>query len=194
MSWLETERLALRRFTADDLDCFAALYADAVVARFLGGVKTRAEAADLFQRRIIDYYEAHPGLGTWMTTDRITGEPLGFHVLNYIAGETIIQVGFGLLQSAWGRGVATEGAFALLEYGFAELGFDRIAGMASHANVASLRVLEKIGLERHGERAFTHPMYAAAGPLAWFERDASAWLADHGGVRRSTRHTPKSPP
>lgn len=183
MSWLETERLALRRFTRDDLDWFAALYDDPDVARFLGGVKTRAQAETLFQERVLDYYDKHPGLGVWMTTDRTSGEPLGFHVLNYIAGETIIQVGFGLLKPAWGRGFATEGAFAMLQYGFAGLGFNRIAGMASHANVASLRVLEKIGLARRGDRTFPDPLYSEAGPLAWFERDAPEWLAEHGRAR-----------
>ena len=42
---------------------------------------------------------------------------------------------------------------------------------------ASQRVLEKIGLERRGERAFPHPAYVAEGPMAWFEREKEAWLA-----------------
>jgi hypothetical protein len=50
--------------------------------------------------------------------------------------------------------------------------------MANLDNVASQNVLRKIGLERRGERAFPHPAYAAEGPLAWFEREADAWLAD----------------
>jgi RimJ/RimL family protein N-acetyltransferase len=49
--------------------------------------------------------------------------------------------------------------------------------MTSLGNIASQRVLEKIGLERRGERAFAHPAYAAEGPMAWFEREAEAWLA-----------------
>jgi hypothetical protein len=35
-----------------------------------------------------------------------------------------------------------------------------------------------LALERKGERAFPHPDYAAEGPLAWFERDAAAWIAE----------------
>jgi [ribosomal protein S5]-alanine N-acetyltransferase len=68
-------------------------------------------------------------------------------------------------------------ATALLRYGFVDLKLPRIAGMASLQNQASQRVLLKIGLERIGERAFPHPDYAAAGPMAWFERDAADWLA-----------------
>jgi RimJ/RimL family protein N-acetyltransferase len=186
MPWLTTDRLAIRRFTPDDLDWFASFYADPTVARFLGGVRTRADAERLFQERILDYYEAYPGFGTWMTTDLESGEPLGFHVLNYIAGETIVQVGYGLLSSAWGRGMATEGALAMLQFGFREHGLRQIAGMTSLDNRASLRVLEKSGLERRGERAFPHPMYAKAGSMAWFEREAEAWLAEFGGVERYT--------
>jgi hypothetical protein len=51
--------------------------------------------------------------------------------------------------------------------------------MANLGNIASQRVLEKIGLERRGERAFSHPAYAAEGPMAWFERDAESWRTAH---------------
>ena len=133
--------------------------------------------------RILEYYEAHPGLGLWITVDRSTGSPLGFHLLNHIQGETeFIQVGFVLTKPAWGRGIATEMASALLRYGFVDLRLPRIVAMASLGNHASQHVLEKIGLRRHGERAFPHPAYAAEGPMAWFERDA----ADGVGIGSTT--------
>lgn len=176
--WLTTERLALRRMTEDDLDWLADLYNDADVTQFLGGLKTRDQVADMMRTRIIEYYDAHPGLGAWMTIERATGEQVGFHLLNNIQGETIIQVGYGLVKSAWGRGFATEMASAVLRHGFADLGLPRIAGIANLPNVASQRVLEKIGLERDGERAFTHPAYASSGPMAWFERERDHWLAE----------------
>lgn len=68
---------------------------------------------------------------------------------------------------------------ALLRYGFVELQLPRIVGITDLPNVDSQRVLLKAGLHRNGERSFTHPAYAAQGPLAWFERDAPSWLADH---------------
>ena len=63
----------------------------------------------------------------------------------------------------------------MLRHGFVTLGLPRIAGMASLGNVASQHVLEKIGLERRGERAFPHPAYAAEGPMAWFEGEREEW-------------------
>jgi RimJ/RimL family protein N-acetyltransferase len=66
-------------------------------------------------------------------------------------------------------------AAAVLRYGFVDLNLPRIAGMANLQNHASQNVLRKIGLERRGERAFRHPDYAAAGPMAWFEREREQW-------------------
>jgi RimJ/RimL family protein N-acetyltransferase len=68
-------------------------------------------------------------------------------------------------------------ATALLRYGFESLGLDRIQAITDLPNAASQRVLLKAGLHRNGERTFAHPRYAGA-TYAWFERDASDWLAD----------------
>lgn len=181
--WLETERLALRHFTAGDLDWLADLYADPDVTRYLGGTRTRAQIEDMLRTRILEYYDAHPGLGIWTTIERATGDVVGFHLLNHIQGESIVQVGFSLAKPAWGRGYATEMAAALVRYGFVDLEIHRITGIASLGNVASQRVLEKIGLRRRGERAFSHPAYAAEGPMAWFERDADEWRAERDQPR-----------
>jgi len=133
--WLTTDRLGLRRFTSADFDWLVGLYSDPDVMRYLGGVKNRTQADEVFQARILGYYDQHPGLGVWMTIERATGTPVGFHLLNHIRGEQIVQVGFTLLT--------------------------------------------KIGLIRNGERAFPHPDYASAGAMAWFERDAPAWIEEH---------------
>lgn len=178
--WLESDRLALRRFTPDDYDWLVALYSDAEVMRYGGGTKTPEQVKSVMRERVLDYYDAHPGLGVWQTIERASGAPVGFHVLNNIQGESIIQVGYFLVKPAWGRGYATEMARALLRYGFGELRLPSIAAMAERENVASHRVLTKIGLRRNGERAFPHPAYASSGPMAWFERDAAGWLAEHG--------------
>jgi RimJ/RimL family protein N-acetyltransferase len=174
--WLETERCGFRRFTPDDRDWLRELYADPEVTRYLGGVKSAVQTDELLKTRILDYYDEHPGLGIWMTEERATGTRIGFHLLNHIQGESIIQVGYSLTKSAWGRSFATEGADAMLHHGFVTLGLPRIAGMASLGNLASHRVLEKIGLERRGERAFPHPAYAAEGPMAWFEGERKQWM------------------
>jgi ribosomal-protein-alanine N-acetyltransferase len=192
--WLTTERLALRRFTDADLDWLAELYSDPDVTRYLGGVKNRTKAEELLNSRILQYYEAHPGLGIWVTVERATGTCLGFHLLNHIRGESIIQIGFTLAKSEWGKSFGTEMAAAVLRYGFVDLKLPRIAGMASLRNHASQRVLLKIGLERRGERAFPHPDYASEGAMAWFERDAADWLAERGSDKNPIATTGSTPP
>jgi len=178
--WLTTERLRLRRFTLDDRDWLAELHSDVEVMRYLGGPKDRLQSEELLHSRILQYYQDHPGLGIWMTTERSTGTPVGFHLLNHIQGESFIQVGFALLKTAWGRGYGTEMAAAVLRYGFIDLALPHIVAIANLENRASQHVLQKIGLQRRGERAFPHPAYAAQGPMAWFERDAADWIAERG--------------
>lgn len=186
---LTTARMALRRFTRDDLRWLAALSADEEVMRYLGGVKDAAAVAEMMTNRILRYYHEHPGLGVWATIERATGRRVGLSNLNHIQGESIVQVGFVLDRSAWGRGIATELGVALVRYGFVDCALPHIAGVADRQNVASQQVLQKIGLHRNGERAFPHPAYAAAGPMAWFERNASDWLAERAAPEAQLRRT-----
>jgi RimJ/RimL family protein N-acetyltransferase len=178
--WLATERLALRRFTPADLDWLTELYSIEEVVRWVGGTKNRAEVSQLLDVRILKYYDDNPGLGNWMTIERATGTPVGFHLLNHIQGESFIQVGFVLGKPSWGKGYGTEMAAALVRYGFVDLALPQIVGITNLDNYRSQHVLQKVGLHRNGERAFPHPAYSAAGPMAWFERDAIDWLAERG--------------
>ena len=186
--WLTTERLGLRRFTADDLDWLTTLYRNENVTRHLGGRRDPADVGEMLRVRVLEYYERHPGLGIWMTVERETSTRIGFHLLNHIQGESLIQVGFVLDQPAWGRGYGTEMALPVLRYAFRDLGLARVHAMATLENLASQRILTKIGLHRNGERAFPHPAYVEAGPMAWFDRDKDEWLAERGteNVERGT--------
>ena len=175
----DSERLALRRFTPGDIDLLDALNSDVEVMRHMGGVKTREESETMLRNRILAYYDEHPGMGVWATLERSTGACIGMHLINHIQGEEFIQVGYVLFCEYWGRGYATEMSIALLRYGFAELELPRIVAITDLGNVGSQHVLLKSGLRRNGERAFTHPAYVKAGPLALFDRDAAEWLAAH---------------
>jgi [ribosomal protein S5]-alanine N-acetyltransferase len=177
---LTTARLALRRFTPADFEWLHGINGDAEVKRHMGGPATRAQTEALLRDRILGYYEQHPGLGIWVTLERATGAPIGFHLLNNIQGETELQVGYVLDRAYWGRGYATEMCAALLRYGFTQLALPRLHAITDQANVASQRVLLKAGLQRHGDRAFPHPAYAHAGAMAFFQRDAQDWLAQFG--------------
>ena len=175
---LTSRRLRLRRFTGEDFPWLAAAYADHEVARFIGGTKTVDECRALFEQRFLAYYDQHPGLGVWLTCKRDDGERIGFHLLNHIQGEPLVQVGYALLKPWWGCGYATEMCRALVHYGAASYGLRTVVAIANLDNHASHRVLLKSGLARKADRSFPHAAYAAQGALAYFERDAAEWLAE----------------
>ena len=172
---LSTARLQLRRFRLDDEGFLGALHSNPEVMRYMGGVKTVEQNRALLENRILRYYDEHPGLGVWLTSERGSGQTVGFHLLNNIQGETLIQVGYCLLPAYWGKGYATEMCRALLAYGFETLKLPRLHAITDLGNTGSQQVLLKSGLRRNGERFFPHPAYAASGPMAYFEREAADW-------------------
>ena len=181
---LGSARLLLRRFTMADLPLLTELNADPEVMRYVGGGQTPQQTRAMLESRILDYYQANPGLGVWATLLRDSGECIGFHLLNHIQGEEFIQVGYRLFPRHWGRGYATEMSVALLRYGYTQLQLPRIVAITDLHNRVSQQVLLKAGLHRHGERSFQHPAYASFGPLAWFERAAQDWLGEHKAIEQ----------
>lgn len=175
---LATARLQLRRYTAADLPALVALNADPEVMRWLGGPASADDTATMLETRILAYYAQHPGLGVWATIERASGAHIGFHLLNHVQGESLIQVGYRLHRRYWGMGYATEMSRALLRYGFEQLGLPLLMANTHLDNHASQQVLLKCGLHRRGERLYPHPAYAAFGPMAYFERHAADWLAE----------------
>ena len=177
---LETARLKLRRFTLDDEALLYRLNSSPAVMRYLGGAMSAESNRTMLQGRMLRYYDEHPGLGAWATCERGSGRCIGFHLLNHVQGETLIQVGYRLFEADWGRGYATEMSLALLRYGFVDLGLDTITANAHLDNVGSQQVLLKSGLRRQANRAFSHPAYAGFGELAHFERERDDWLTEFG--------------
>ena len=148
---LETERLVLRRITMADLDNMSRINGDAEVMRYIGdgSVWTRAQSEARI-RRILTVYQIFPGLGLWIGEEKSTRRFVGAYALIYIPNTVEVEVGYRLQKSAWGRGLATEGARALVRYGMFELGLDRVVGLTHPDNEASKQVLMKTGLQPRG--------------------------------------------
>jgi RimJ/RimL family protein N-acetyltransferase len=149
--FLATERLVLRRFTADDVDNLVELDGDPEVMRFITGGRTtsRADIQDDFLPAFLGYYDRYPGYGFWAAVERSTGDFLGwFHLRpprdGGIPDEP--ELGYRLRRSAWGKGYASEGSRALVDKAFAELGARRVFAETMAVNTASRRVMEKAGL------------------------------------------------
>jgi RimJ/RimL family protein N-acetyltransferase len=155
---LETPRLRLRGWRAEDLDAFAAINARPEVVRHLGRAPmTRAETAEQLAR-ITAHWEEH-GFGLWAAEERATGRLAGFiglsHPVFLPAVMPAVEVGWRLDPDVWGRGLATEGGAASLRYGFEVLGLERILSIIDPANEASRRVAAKLGMSV--ERRERHP-------------------------------------
>ncbi len=129
------------------------MYGDRDVMRYIGSGDVYSRTVDESEERLlrlIDHQERH-GFSLWAVTDRETGSLLGDAGLILYAHEgPEVELGFRLGKPHWGRGFATEAAAAWLEHGFRELGLDRIVAVAHHENVASQRVLEKVGMRFSG--------------------------------------------
>ncbi len=148
--FLETDRLVLRRFTADDADLIVELDADPEVRRYVQlEPTTREEAADDILPAWLGYYERYPGYGFWAAIERATGDFIGwFHLRPGLTDgrDDEPELGYRLRRASWGRGFATEGSRALIERAFTDLGARRVWAETMTVNAASRRVMEKAGL------------------------------------------------
>jgi RimJ/RimL family protein N-acetyltransferase len=162
--FLSTERLSLREFRLDDVENLYRLDRDPSVMRYIGdgSVATRASVAAALSRTA-KYYAKFPGLGVWPA--EADGAFIGWFCLKYVPATVEVEVGYRLLPQAWGRGYATEGARALVRYGFDVLGLYRIIGLTHPDNAASQRVLQKSGLRD-------------AGWGRYYDRDLRLFVAD----------------
>ncbi|HZU13851.1 MAG TPA: GNAT family N-acetyltransferase [Chloroflexota bacterium] len=144
-SSLATERLQLRPLTADDLDHLVTLDSDPAVMRYLSGGKPTPRA--LIEREVLPRFLrlAGDGLGGWAAIERSSGEFLGWFLLRAADEPATASLGYRLRRAAWGRGYATEGCRALIHRGFTNLGLQRIIATTYEDNLASRRVLEKLG-------------------------------------------------
>ncbi|GAB3212777.1 GNAT family N-acetyltransferase [Marinactinospora thermotolerans] len=149
---LRTPRRTLRAFTENDVDSLVALDGDPEVMRFVNGGRPTSRSA-VCEEVLPRLLRRHPrtGLpGYGAAEDRRTGAFLGwfeFHPLDD-ADPTVVELGYRLRRSAWGRGLATEGARSPVRAGFTDLRVRGVTASTMVVNTRSRRVLEKTGLRQ----------------------------------------------
>ncbi len=160
---IDTPRLRLRPLRPDDLTALhAAVYADPAVT-WDGRAHGLDEAREALAGKL-RHHEEH-GFGALAVEDREDGALLGWAGLQHLEGGPEVELGYYLGRRAWGRGLATELARALVAHGFDELGLERIVAVVRPDNAASRRVLAKAGL---------HP----AGTGHHYGADVELWVID----------------
>lgn len=156
---IRTERLILREWRDSDFEPFAALNGDRRVMEFMPLPLDRA-ASDAFALRIRDEFARHE-FGRWAVEAPGVAPFIGFiglSVPNFTAFFTpCVEVGWRLAYPYWGRGYATEGARAAIDFGFREAGLEEIVSFTVPQNVRSIRVMEKAGMKRDPAGDFAHP-------------------------------------
>ncbi|ADI03978.1 putative acetyltransferase [Streptomyces bingchenggensis BCW-1] len=149
-NFLETERLALRAFTEADVDHLLALDSDPDVMQFInGGRPTSREAVRTRTLpRLLHDYPFLGSRGYWAVEEKATGTFLGWFEFRPLDDHSpaAVELGYRLNKAAWGCGYATEGARALIDKGFTDLGVERVTANTMAVNTRSRRVMEKAGL------------------------------------------------
>ena len=180
---LETPRLRLRPLAASDEADLIALDSDPEVMRYVGspaGVKSPVETAERARLRIRATEDGdHDPLGFWRIERRSDRAFLGVGALMRMPGGRMpdgedVEVAYRLARSAWGQGIATEAAGALVAHALGPLGLPRVVAVTYPENRASQRVLDKLGFERRGLREYkgVRATYHVLTCSAWAARAA----------------------
>ena len=165
---LETNRLLLRTFTLADAPSIYELNLDPDVTRYTGDpIKDIHHAEQVLEQVILPQYALY-NHGRWAVLVKPELEFIGWCGLKARPERDEIDLGYRFMKKAWGKGYATEAAYACLKYGFEKLNLHRIVGRAMPQNTASLRVLEKCNMQYIGEEVVDdHPArtYETLNPL-----------------------------
>jgi RimJ/RimL family protein N-acetyltransferase len=155
-----TDRLTARRICWADFDDAQRLHSDPQVAKTLSatGRPLLPETTRRMLRRAVQHWRAQ-GFGLWMFHCRDSGEFIGRGgLIRYDAldmgGREEVGLAYAVLSAHWGRGYATEMADASLCMGFRHLGLDNIGAWTLPANLASQRVMAKLGFHYESDIIF----------------------------------------
>jgi RimJ/RimL family protein N-acetyltransferase len=164
---IRTERLLLRRWREADRLPFQKVNADPRVMEFLPAPLSPGESDALIER-IKNHFVRH-GFGPFaaeLLEDATFAGFIGLSIPTFDAPfMPAVEVGWRLAFDCWGRGLATEGARAVVRYGFEELGLDSVVSFTVPENLRSRRVMEKIGMTHDPRDDFDHPLLPEGHPL-----------------------------
>jgi ribosomal-protein-alanine N-acetyltransferase len=146
MQILDTPRLILREFSADDVDALGSVLSDPETMRFYPAALDRTGVEEWIARNLRRY--AKDGHGLWAIVLKANGELIGDCGLTVqeVDSADEIEIGYHVRRDYWGQGLATEAARACRDFGFARLPVDRLISLIRPENLPSRRVAEKNGM------------------------------------------------
>jgi RimJ/RimL family protein N-acetyltransferase len=157
---ITTPRLLLRPWQKSDLKAMAEINADARVMEFFPSTQTEEQTKEFIGRQHLQQQER--GHCYFATELQESGRMIGFIGISYQDYDAhftpCVDIGWRLHPDVWGQGLATEGAKACLDFAFQELKLPELVAVAVQQNIASTRVMEKIGMSY--DSSFDHPVLA----------------------------------
>ena len=173
---IETARLVLRPPRAEDFPAGADYMADEEAARFIGGPMSRPVAWRGFLT--VAGAWSIQGFGMFSVIERETGDWVGRLGPWMPEGWPGPEVGYGIARSRWGRGYATEGVAAAIDWAHDVLGWDDVIHCIDPDNGASIRVAERLGARRRGWGRRPEPLDAR--PVEIWGQTRDEWRARRG--------------
>jgi RimJ/RimL family protein N-acetyltransferase len=162
---LETSRLILRRWKEEDRAPFAEMNADPVVMHYFEAPFTRQQSDEAIERYLAAF--DREGFSFFAATLRDTGDfagTIGLQIMRDAVPnlpQPAVEIGWRLAQSAQGKGYATEGARAVVDFAFSKLGLNEVVAITAIPNRTSRHVMEKLGMAHRPELDFDHPRVPA---------------------------------
>ncbi len=170
---IETDQYLIRDIEHTDIQGMFELDSDPEVHRYLGNQPIQSlEEAEKVIYFIRSQYEEF-GIGRWAIELKESGDFVGWTGLKYEQGlrpdRSYYDLGYRLKRAYWGKGIATETALEALKYGFEQMNLTQICGAADIDNVASNRVLKKVGLQ------FVEIFEFQGLPINWYTLSKTEW-------------------
>jgi RimJ/RimL family protein N-acetyltransferase len=170
---IETARLTLRGHRVDDFPDCAAMWADPIVTRFIGGKPFSQEETWARFLRYVGHWSLM-GFGYWAIEEKDTGSfvgELGFADFKRDIKPSLEapELGWALASKAHGKGYATEAVRAAVAWGDAQFGSTRTVCIIHPENLASIRVAEKCGYHE-----FQRTTYKGHATILFAQRRISA--------------------
>lgn len=170
---LETTRLVLRPPQRGDFEPWAALFADATVMRYIGGVQPRFAAWRHFLAAVGAWHIQ--GFGPFSVVEKGTGRWIGRVGPLHPDGWPGDEIGWTLAREAWGKGYATEAAAASIDWTFEVLRWPEIIHCIAPENEASRAVAERLGSTRRGPGRLPAPY--ENDPIEIWGQSREKWIA-----------------
>ena len=138
----------LRSLQLTDLESLISIWRNPNVIRFLPS--QGKPISKINTQKTLDSFMDHwrqKGYGVWAIIENGTSQMVGYCGLRYLAELDETEILYGLQPEYWGRGIATQVAKTVISYGFTVANLNRIIAMTLPQNIASIRVIEKAGLQ-----------------------------------------------